>query len=194
MKNLARGSAVLLLVVLAVGYNHYARKVEAVTVLASDSQENIQKFNKTEILDNNIEKVSFNVEVESEEASNSSSKGRRFRATAYCLRGKTASGRMVRRGIVAAEPRVLRLGTRIHMTAGRYTGNYLVADTGGKIKGNILDIWVPSCAEARRWGRRTVSVKVTKKAKKRTRKKRSRKRRRRRRKSRKRRRRGTTRS
>jgi len=175
MKNVAKGSALLFLVALVVGFYYYAPKVKAVTILASDSQENIQKFNTTEILDNNIEKVSFDVEVESEEAANSESKGRKFRATAYCLRGKTASGRMVRRGIVAADPRVLRLGTRIHMTAGRYTGSYIVADTGGKIKGNILDIWVPSCKEARTWGRRTVRVKVTGKSKKKSRKYRSKK-------------------
>lgn len=170
MKNVAKGSAFLFLVALVGGMIYFQPKVEAVTFLAGDSQENIQKFNKTEILDNNIEKVSFDVEVEIEEAATPASKGRRFRATAYCLRGKTASGRMVRRGIVAADPRVLRLGTRIHMTAGRYTGNYLVADTGGKIKGNILDIWVPSCSEARRWGRRTVRVKVIGKAKKKSKK------------------------
>lgn len=92
-------------------------------------------------------------------------RAKRFKATAYCLRGRTASGRMVRRGIVAADPRVLPLGSRIKLTAGRYSGTYLVADTGGKIKGNILDIWVPSCREARRWGRRSVKVTVLKRAK-----------------------------
>ncbi|NNE97428.1 MAG: 3D domain-containing protein [Pyrinomonadaceae bacterium] len=176
MKNVARGSAFLLLVVLAAGFTYFQPKVEAVTVLASDSQENVQKFNTTDILESNIEKVSFDVEVKSEAAA-PKSKGRVFKATAYCLRGRTASGRMVRRGIVAADPRVLRLGTRIHMTAGRYTGSYVVADTGGKIKGNILDIWVPSCAEARRWGRRTVRIRVTKKAKRKFKKRRSKKRR-----------------
>lgn len=173
MKNVARGSALLFLVALVVGFYYFAPKVEAVTIEASNSQENIQEFNTTEILNNNnIERVNIDVEVESEEAASSEALGRRFRATAYCLRGKTASGRMVRRGIVAADPRVLRLGTRIHLSAGRYTGRYVVADTGGKVKGNILDIWVPSCKEARKWGRRTVKVKVTRKAKKRYRSKR----------------------
>jgi 3D (Asp-Asp-Asp) domain-containing protein len=74
-----------------------------------------------------------------------------FRATAYCLRGRTASGSGVRRGIVAADPRVLPLGSRI-------SGSYTVADTGGAIRGRILDIWVPSCAEANRFGRRTITV------------------------------------
>ena len=82
----------------------------------------------------------------------------KFVATAYCLRGRTASGAMVRQGIIAADPRVLKLGSRVNLGAGNYTGNYLVADTGGKIKGNRIDIWMASCAEARRFGRRTVTV------------------------------------
>lgn len=90
-------------------------------------------------------------------ASSGRSRGK-FVATAYCLRGRTASGRMVGKGIIAADPRVLRLGSRVNLGAGNYSGNYLVADTGGKIKGNRIDIWMASCAEARRFGRRTVSV------------------------------------
>ncbi len=114
-----------------------------------------------------IEKVDVDVPVAPESSEAASNSGRRkFKATAYCLRGITASGARVRRGIVAADPRVLRLGSRIHMNAGRYTGHYLVADTGGKIKGRILDIWVPSCSEARRWGRRSVHVKVVSKKRK----------------------------
>ena len=85
------------------------------------------------------------------------SKGK-FVATAYCLRGRTASGSRVRNGIIAADPRVLRLGSRVNLGAGSYSGNYVVADTGGKIKGKRIDIWMASCAEARRFGRRTVTV------------------------------------
>ncbi|HQU83154.1 MAG TPA: 3D domain-containing protein [Pyrinomonadaceae bacterium] len=81
-----------------------------------------------------------------------------FTATAYCLKGRTASGSGVRRGIVAADPRVLPLGTKINLQAGSYSGSYVVADTGGGIKGRRLDIWVSSCSEARRFGRRTVAV------------------------------------
>ncbi len=172
MKNVARGSVLLFLIAI-VGLIYFQSKVEAVTILASDSQENLQ-FNTKNFNSNLIEKHEFNVKTIP--ASKSSSKGMAFKATAYCLRGKTASGRYVRRGIVAADPRVLRLGTRIYMRGGRYTGNYVVADTGGKIKGRILDIWVPSCAEARRWGRRTVYVKVLSKGKSKKKKKRRRRR------------------
>ncbi len=81
-----------------------------------------------------------------------------FVATAYCLKGRTAMGHGVRSGLIAADPRVLGLGSRINLNAGGYSGNYLVSDTGGKIKGRRLDIWMASCSEARRFGRRNVTV------------------------------------
>lgn len=86
------------------------------------------------------------------------SKARSFKATAYCLKGRTASGGGVRRGIVAADPRILPLGTRIYIEAGAYSGTYTVTDTGGAIRGNILDIWVPNCGEAVRFGRKAITV------------------------------------
>lgn len=85
---------------------------------------------------------------------------RNFRATAYSLRGRTASGNYVRRGIVAADPRVLPLGSVVHVTAGSWSGVYTVHDTGGVIKGNIIDVWVPSTKEAMQFGRRRVTIKV----------------------------------
>ena len=85
---------------------------------------------------------------------------RSFRATAYCLKGRTATGGAVRRGVVAADRRMLPLGTKIYIEAGAYSGMYTVADTGSAVKGNILDIWVPSCSEANRFGRKSIGVSV----------------------------------
>lgn len=101
-----------------------------------------------------------NSKPKSSETTAAVSEGRAFRATAYCLQGRTANGGGVRRGIVAADPRVLPLGTRIQVTAGSYSGTYTVADTGGAVKGRVLDIWVPSCSEAIRFGRKSISVAV----------------------------------
>ncbi len=83
-----------------------------------------------------------------------------YRATAYSLSGKTASGRRVSKGLIAADPSVLPLGTRVHLEAGAYSGEYLVADTGGAIRGKHIDIWTPSGREAMRFGRRTVKLTV----------------------------------
>ena len=81
-----------------------------------------------------------------------------FSATAYCLSGKTAMGHGVRRGIIAADPRVLKLGSRVYVEAGAYSGTYLVSDTGGAVKGKKIDVWVPNCGEARRFGRKSIQV------------------------------------
>lgn len=84
----------------------------------------------------------------------------RFTATAYALRGRTASGAGVRRGLIAADRRVLPLGTRVRLEAGGYSGEYVVADTGGLVRGRKIDIWVPSSREATRFGRRPVKLTV----------------------------------
>lgn len=80
-----------------------------------------------------------------------------YTATAYCLQGKTADGSKVRKGIVAADPRVLPLGATIDI---KDKGVFKVADTGGAIKGTRLDIWMGSCSDARQFGRQTVQVKI----------------------------------
>ena len=81
-------------------------------------------------------------------------------ATAYSLRGRTASGLPVSKGIIAADPRVLPLGSRVRLEAGAYSGEYIVADTGGAVRGKRIDIWTPSSREAMRFGRRTVKLTV----------------------------------
>jgi 3D (Asp-Asp-Asp) domain-containing protein len=81
-------------------------------------------------------------------------------ATAYSLRGRTASGLPVSKGIVAADPRFLPLGSRVKIEAGSYSGEYLVADTGGMVRGKRIDIWTPSSREAMRFGRRTVKLTI----------------------------------
>jgi 3D (Asp-Asp-Asp) domain-containing protein len=82
-------------------------------------------------------------------------------ATAYAQQGVTASGEYTHRHVVAADPALLPLGTRIKVTrAGRYSGEYVVADTGGKIQGRRLDIYLPSEAACRKFGKRHVKVRV----------------------------------
>lgn len=83
-----------------------------------------------------------------------------YTATAYSLRGRTASGRPVSRGLIAADPSVLPLGTRVRVEAGSLSGEYLVADTGGAVKGRRIDIWTPSTREALQFGRRAVKLTV----------------------------------
>lgn len=78
-------------------------------------------------------------------------------AVAYHLPGRTASGLPVGPGIVAVDPRVIPLGTRLFIPG---YGPGIAADTGTAIKGNIIDLWMPSTAAALRWGRRTVTITI----------------------------------
>ncbi len=83
-----------------------------------------------------------------------------FEATAYCDYGITKSGALVERGIVAGDPRVLPLGSLIRLEDTPYRGVYQVLDTGGLVKGKIIDIYMPSLDEALQFGRRKVHVVV----------------------------------
>ena len=75
--------------------------------------------------------------------------------TAYCLKGTTRRDRYVRQGIVAADPRLFPLGRYLELYVGRkYYGRFLVDDTGARIREGVLDIWTPTCSEARLFGRR----------------------------------------
>jgi 3D (Asp-Asp-Asp) domain-containing protein len=86
--------------------------------------------------------------------------GETYTATAYSLHGRTASGKPVARGVIAADPRVLPLGTRVRIDAGEFSGEYVVADTGGAVRGRRVDIWTPTSREAMRFGRRAVKLTV----------------------------------
>ncbi|PYS65241.1 MAG: hypothetical protein DMF76_03070, partial [Acidobacteria bacterium] len=83
-----------------------------------------------------------------------------YMATAYSLRGRTSSGRPASRGLIAADPSVLPLGTRVWLEAGPFSGEYVVGDTGGSVRGRRIDIWTPTANEALRFGRRVVKLTV----------------------------------
>ena len=141
---------------------------EPTLAIANDSQATIENA----VLDNNLDNTNNNnsntdskkdtankklVKTTGSVKAVGASRGA-FSATAYCLQGRTAMGHGVRRGIIAADPRVLKLGSKVVIDAGPWSGTYLVSDTGGAVKGKKIDIWVPSCGEARKFGRRTVSI------------------------------------
>ena len=89
-----------------------------------------------------------------------------FNATAYSVEGETASGKQTREGrTVAADPDVLPLGTRIQVRdAGPYSGTYVVHDSGRKINGREIDIFIDNPAEAKKFGKKPVRIKVLSKA------------------------------
>lgn len=90
----------------------------------------------------------------------------KFSATAYTIEGETASGKQTREGrTIAADPAVLPLGTKVQVKgAGPYDGVYVVHDSGRKINGREIDIYIENNAEAKRFGKKPVQVKVLSKA------------------------------
>ena len=76
-------------------------------------------------------------------------------ATGYSLPGRTATGLPVGLGVVAVDPSVIPLGTR--MTIPGY-GEGEAADTGSAVQGYEIDLWFPTVAAALAWGRRTVTI------------------------------------
>lgn len=88
----------------------------------------------------------------------------RMEATAFVRDAKpTASGTVAHEGIVAADPAVLPLGSRIRIRrAAPFNGVYTVTDTGRKIVGAHIDLCVRSAAQAKRFGKKIVLVQVLK--------------------------------
>ena len=76
-------------------------------------------------------------------------------ATAYSLHGGTASGLPTGPGVVAVDPTVIPLGTRMFIPG---YGPGIAADTGTAIKGLRIDLWFPTLTQAESWGRRTVTI------------------------------------
>lgn len=76
-------------------------------------------------------------------------------ATAYSLHGGTASGLPTGPGVVAVDPTVIPLGTRMYIPG---YGPGIAADTGTAIKGLRIDLWFPTLSQAENWGRRTVTI------------------------------------
>jgi 3D (Asp-Asp-Asp) domain-containing protein len=86
---------------------------------------------------------------------------RTFTASAYSIEGKSADGSKSCKGTVAADPNVLPLGSKIRVSgAGVYSGEYTVVDSGGKVKGNVIDIYMSSALEATKFGKRKVEVEI----------------------------------
>lgn len=83
-----------------------------------------------------------------------------FSATAYSDFGITFSGVLVQRGIVAADPTILPIGSVIEVKAGPYSGIYVVMDTGAVVKGRLIDIYLPDEEEAIQFGRQEVRIRV----------------------------------
>lgn len=77
-------------------------------------------------------------------------------ATAYTWTGnRTATGTWPSRGTVAVDPEVIPLGTKLYIEG---YGPAVAEDTGGAIKGEIIDLYMETKDECWQWGRQEVEV------------------------------------
>ena len=85
-----------------------------------------------------------------------------FSATAYCKGATTASGVAAQKGVAAADPELLPVGSVIQLdsTDNHYSGIYTIMDTGPSIQGREIDVYVWNCDEALRFGRRLIDLVV----------------------------------
>lgn len=75
--------------------------------------------------------------------------------------GLTASGTKARPGVVAVDPKVIPLGTKLYIESLDGTPDYgyaIAEDTGGAIKGNKIDLFMEDAKKVKAFGRRKVKV------------------------------------
>jgi 3D (Asp-Asp-Asp) domain-containing protein len=78
-------------------------------------------------------------------------------STGYSIHGRTSTGMQTAAGVVAVDPSVIPLGTRLTIPG---YGTGIAADTGGSVHGNVIDLWFPTLQQASAWGRQTVTVTI----------------------------------
>lgn len=85
-----------------------------------------------------------------------------FVATAYCKGQTTRSGVTVQSGIVASDPKMLPEGSVVQLDGvpDRHAGIYTVLDTGPKVQGRHVDVYMWSCHDALAFGRRPITLTV----------------------------------
>ncbi|MBQ8606525.1 MAG: G5 domain-containing protein [Clostridia bacterium] len=141
-------------------------------IVYTDGEETDRKLVSEEIVKEPVDKVVLvgTKEVPKVQTSSTPSSYKKvytMRATAYTYGDDggniTATGIRPHRGVVAVDPNVIPLGTKLYIESsdGSYVyGTAVAADTGGAIKGNKIDLFLTSESEVRSFGRRTVNVYV----------------------------------
>jgi 3D (Asp-Asp-Asp) domain-containing protein len=83
--------------------------------------------------------------------------------TAYCngCSGITKTGINLRENsdlkVIAVDPNVIKLGTKVHVEGYGYA---IAGDIGSAIKGNKIDVFIPTKSEAYKWGRKNVKITI----------------------------------
>ncbi|WP_336047066.1 ubiquitin-like domain-containing protein [Solibacillus ferritrahens] len=127
------------------------------------ASEKIVEQPKTKVLSVGTKVVTAKVSRSSEPSSGKEFYVEATAYTPYCTgcSGISAAGLNLRKNpdmkVIAVDPRVIPLGTKVWVEG---YGNAVAGDTGGAIKGNKIDVLVPSKSKANSWGRKKVRIKV----------------------------------
>ena len=89
---------------------------------------------------------------------NKQGKNMKVKATSYTGKQLTYLGTQARYGVIATDPKVIPLGSKVYIPY--FDKVFIAEDTGSAIKGNKIDIYVNSHAEALAWGVRYLPVNV----------------------------------
>lgn len=78
----------------------------------------------------------------------------------FPLNAATFSGKPVGWGVIAVDPRVIPLGSVVFLPKIFPGKKFFALDTGKKIKGSHIDIWLPTEKMAKKWGRRKALARI----------------------------------
>jgi 3D (Asp-Asp-Asp) domain-containing protein/LysM repeat protein len=134
--------------------------------IGSSPKASTAKATETPVAKPAVTKASKKVETPSRSTSENATKEFTVTATAYTAYCNGCSG-ITKTGInlkenpdlkvIAVDPSVIKLGTKVHVEGYGYA---IAGDIGGAIKGNIIDVFIPTESEALNWGRKQVKIKI----------------------------------
>lgn len=131
-------------------------KGEKVEILGSNDG-----WNKIKYSQNNIGWVKSDyITVSSENTSLNVVKTLKVKAYAYTGDGITATGTVPKYGTIAVDPNVIPYGTKVYIK--ELDKVFTAEDTGGAIKGNTIDIFMPTEKNCNDWGIRNITIEILK--------------------------------
>ncbi|MGM0875836.1 MAG: LysM peptidoglycan-binding domain-containing protein [Bacillota bacterium] len=142
-------------------------KVEKASIKPKQQDTKTTKVEKASIKPKQLETKTTKVEnVSTKPAKQSDTKEITVEATAYTAycegcSGTTKTGIDLKanpnKKVIAVDPDVIPLGSTVHVEG---YGEAIAGDIGGAIKGNRIDVFIPSKSQAKQWGRKDVQVKI----------------------------------
>ncbi|WP_249336626.1 LysM peptidoglycan-binding and 3D domain-containing protein [Sporosarcina sp. Marseille-Q4063] len=144
----------------------YPNQKLQVDSIGSPAKTSTAKATETPAKKTAVTKASKKVDTPSRSTSEKATKEFTVTATAYTAycngcSGITKTGINLKQNpdlkVIAVDPSVIPLGTKVHVEGYGYA---IAGDIGGAIKGNKIDVFIPTQSEALNWGRKDVKIKI----------------------------------